>query len=258
MTWGALLALFLTLVVACDGDDPMPPEPEPTVNIPKPPIDNRLLKTVESMTMLYDASNKLSRIKIGKIGFVTFDHKGNNLRGIGNENVVIMKVHDDGPIDTQTYRITLDSKGYASKAESVTLGDTWDFKYDAEGRLVYMKRSKNNIEATLIYSGGNIIQVKDSRTANFTYTNGEVTTAYPNYNNLLMFNEMYNIDMGDMAYAYWEGLLGKPTANLPVQYTVGDISVFLNWVFNNDGFVEKMVYKTSLGGKIDYNFTWWN
>lgn len=51
------------------------------------------------------------------------------------------------------------------------------------------------------------------------YTTEELSSAIENKNNIMLFDITFGIDMDEMKYAYWAGLLGKATKYLPVKIT---------------------------------------
>ena len=68
----------------------------------------------------------------------------------------------------------------------------------------------------------------------------------------MLFNTTFGIDMGAIRYAYYAGLLGKATKNLPVQLIdkSGNKNNF-TWTVNNNGFPTAMT-----SGSHQYKFVW--
>lgn len=73
-----------------------------------------------------------------------------------------------------------------------------------------------------------------------------------NKGNIMLFNTTFGIDIGAMKYAYYAGLLGKATKNLPVQFIDknGNKTNF-TWTVNSNGFPTTMT-----SGSHQYKFGW--
>ncbi len=113
---------------------------------------------------------------------------------------------------------------YCEEIEPEGEMDYWWFGYNEDNQLNYMKRSEGGNEVTNItYEGGNITKVsmyseEDGESADFTisYTSEAFPNMLDNKGCILLFDETFGIDMDEMKYAYFAGLLGKATKNLPV------------------------------------------
>ena len=68
----------------------------------------------------------------------------------------------------------------------------------------------------------------------------------------MLFNTTFGIDMGAIKYAYYAGLLGKATKNLPVQLIDknGNKNNF-TWIVNSNGFPTAMTSSSH-----QYKFGW--
>ncbi|MCH5175154.1 MAG: DUF4595 domain-containing protein [Prevotellaceae bacterium] len=148
--------------------------------------------------------------------------------------------------------------------------DTWEFGYNSDGQLNYMKRSEGGNEVTNItYQNGNITKVKmrseeDGEGSDYTvgYTSASYPTMIENKGCLMLFDETFGIDMDEMWYVYYAGLLGKPTKNLPAflteTYSDSPSDTYIEtftWQFNSDGYPTKMVANSDWGWD-DYYFRW--
>ena len=98
----------------------------------------------------------------------------------------------------------------------------------------------------------------------FHYTSAEVTTPYENKGNIMFFDQ-WNIDLDRVGEAYYAGLLGKPSKNLPLGYNrkskEGDSEYtseyMFYWEFNGAGL--PTVYKEGeegYGYYDTYTFSW--
>ena len=116
--------------------------------------------------------------------------------------------------------------------------------------MTRIRRSENENDVRITYADGNISKYietweGDDEREEYTikYTNVKFKTPVANKGNLMMFDEFFDIDMDEMGIAYFAGLLGKSTKNLPMGYTWSDIesdnsvsstgSDNFNWDFNS-------------------------
>ena len=183
---------------------------------------------------------------------------------------VTYKNYDDEKI---VYYLRLNEQGfitYALEEYTDSYGtetETYEFKYDAEGRMTYVCSSDNDETFTLTYTDGNLTEVLeketdgDYSTSTFIYTDSEVKAPYENKGKIMMFDE-WNVDLDNIAVAYYAGLLGKAVKNLPLGYTkfgkeggdeYTDTYVF-HWEFNTAGFPTKFWEGDDPYGVI--TFTW--
>lgn len=149
---------------------------------------------------------------------------------------------DEG--DVTELNLQLNSNGYVEYCNSIDHAGTsdaseftWEMKYDADGHLIEMRRSEGSGELTKItykdgdavktstsYMGGGdmngdgVLDGNDEREdgAIIDYTTGEIATPIDNKGCLMMFDELLDVDMDEMIYAYYGGMLGKATKHLPL------------------------------------------
>ena len=84
-------------------------------------------------------------------------------------------------------------------------------------------------------------------------------TTIENKNNLMLFDITFGIDMDEMKYAYWGGLLGKATKHLPSMITYIEDSYeeeteTFEWTIK-DNCVQKMI-QTAYWGTEEHLFIW--
>lgn len=86
------------------------------------------------------------------------------------------------------------------------------------------------------------------------YTDATVTTPIVNKGCIMMFDECFGIDMDELQIAYYAGLLGKATKNLPV---ANDDNTF-TWTLNSNGLPTqlKSVYGSYPDNYDIYTFGW--
>ena len=83
------------------------------------------------------------------------------------------------------------------------------------------------------------------------YTTGEITVPIENKGCLMLFDTTFGIDMDEMRYAYYAGLLGKATNHLPLSNSEDGDEDFFDWTLNANGFPTSL-----LAGYETIEFTW--
>ena len=127
--------------------------------------------------------------------------------------------------------------------------ETWDFTYNNNGQLLTMFRSEGNERTTIKYEAGNIVSTTEkavngtrNRTHKVYYTSQSVPSPIVNKGCIMLFDTTLGIDMDEMQYAYFAGLLGKATTLLPVRLVgnEGEEESFA-WHLNASGYPTSMV-----------------
>ena len=192
---------------------------------------------------------------------------------------------DEG--DVTELNLQLNSNGYVEYCNSIDHAGTsdaseftWEMKYDADGHLIEMRRSEGSGELTKItYKDGDAVKTSTSYMgggdmngdgvldgndewedgAIIDYTTGEIATPIDNKGCLMMFDELLDVDMDEMIYAYYGGMLGKATKHLPLAMRdADDTSVELSnykWTLNSDGYPTQLLIKDE-GDEKKYTYTW--
>lgn len=246
----AVAALSLT---ACSDDDNDEPDVPGVANPGQPSVDNvfsqGLPAEMDGYTFTTNDKGQVTKIE-DDWDVVTFEY-GTFSRATTYQ--VVMKSRDKNyPDEGYDIYMQLNERGFVSYALQVYLDDedepdTWRFEYNAAGQLTSLKRSESEDDFTITYnSAGDIIKVvqidedKEPDVYEFVYTNDTYKTPVANKGNLMLFDEFFEIDMDEMGVAYFAGLLGRSTTNLPMGYTnvwmndnkpETDNEVY-NWEFN--------------------------
>lgn len=192
---------------------------------------------------------------------------------------------DEG--DVTELNLQLNSNGYVEYCNSIDHAGTsdaseftWEMKYDADGHLIEMRRSEGSGELTKItYKDGDAVKTSTSYMgggdmngdgvldgndewedgAIIDYTTGEIATPIDNKGCLMMFDELLDVGMDEMIYAYYGGMLGKATKHLPLAMRdADDTSVELSnykWTLNSDGYPTQLLI-IDWGNEEKYTFTW--
>ena len=241
-----LLGLSCVNFVACsDEENTEETSVVPVTVNPSNVFVNGLPKEAEGLTFIYNTDGLLTSIS-EKEGSdrVSFDYS------TLNQSKIQMVIYDS--YGTYILDMTIGDNGFVSDCvESGPYGnDTWSFGYTASEQLNYMKRSEGGNEITTItYQEGDIVHVgivsegeawEASR--DVKYTSGDVASPMPNKGCVMLFDNTFGVDMDEMKYAYYAGLLGKATKNLPIELIdhgmtgtgYDDVSKF-KWTLNQDG-----------------------
>ena len=238
--------------------------PDPvTIDLSKV-FTNGMPKEVDSMTIQTDDRGLVTGIKT-KDETVSFKYNNTKTRAIVIPNV-FMKVERNG--DTTIYRMYLNNNGFVRgcmiEQKENTKEDTWRFTYNDNDQLINIIHSADDYkEFTLTYKDRNISEIETKTivsqtttrkkdTCKVAYTSTATPTPIVNKGNIMLFNTTFGIDIGAMKYAYYAGLLGKATKNLPLQLIDknGNKNNF-TWIVNSNGFPTAMT-----SGSHQYKFVW--
>lgn len=196
---------------------------------------------------------------------ITFEYNNVKTRSENNVSTVKMTLNS-GEGEYSVLDMTLGSNGFVQSVTQTTHDldgmetDYWQFKYNNDGQLIYMKRSEGGNEETFItYQDGDIVKVKqtsedeyeDSWEVDILYTSSSVATPIVNKGCIMLFDETFNIDMDEMKYAYYAGLLGKATHHLPVGCKDDKYTEYYDWKLNTTGYPVSV----SIDG-YPYSFKW--
>lgn len=218
-----------------------------------------LPKSIDGMLMTYNSDGTLASIS-GDGTSVSFEY-GSGTRAVA-DNTVRMTIYEDGELFA-TCDMTLNADGYVkSCTETDYDGDveTWAFGYNSDGQLNYMKRSEGGNELTSItYSNGNIVKTKTvseeepDESSEYSITYSDVA----NKGCIMLFDATLGIDMDEMEYAYYAGMLGKATKNLPKSNVdeEGDTTNF-TWTLNSNNLPTKLTASDNYGYCENCIFNW--
>ena len=125
----------------------------------------------------------------------------------------------DGRVN-YVYEVWLDESGFAGRVDSRHYDENGelDFSfqstcgYDKEGHLVYLSEGREEREYSLVWEDGDLVHVEiqgsHARSTDFIYAET------PNSNNLMFFYDVYDMDIEELKYLYWAGLLGRSPRHL--------------------------------------------
>lgn len=259
-----------------------------TVTVVKPSevFKGGLPKSAAGMSITQNKEGLVTSI-IGEDGEkVVFEYFFAETKADATKDRAKITVTDDEG-DVTELNLQLNSNGYVEYCNSIDHAGTsdaseftWEMKYDADGHLIEMRRSEGSGELTKItYKDGDAVKTSTSYMgggdmngdgvldgndewedgAIIDYTTGEIATSIDNKGCLMMFDELLDVDMDEMIYAYYGGMLGKATKHLPLAMRdADDTSVELSnykWTLNSDGYPTQLLIKDE-GDEKKYTFTW--
>ena len=238
--------------------------PDPvTIDLSKV-FTNGMPKEADSMTIQTDDRGLVTGIKT-KDETVSFKYDNIKTRAIVIPNV-FMKVERNGK--ATVYVMYLNNNGFVRgcmiEQKENTKEDTWRFTYNDNDQLINIIHSADDYkEFTLTYKDSNISEIETKTIVSQTttrkkdtykvaYTSDTTPAPIVNKGNIMLFNTTFGIDIGAMKYAYYAGLLGKATKNLPLQLIDknGNKNNF-TWTVNSNGFPTAMT-----SGIHQYKFVW--
>ena len=269
-----LLALLACVgMVSCGDDETF------IVGKPSNVFSNVSPKTVGKYSIYYDEHGRVSMVtECDEYGCrkAFFDYspadKDCDVRiDIAEENYGEMS--DD--IEMISLHVSLNKNGYAEYVNEIEDDDIeeWKFEYNSNGQLIKMVRSEGGIETTTItYQEGDIAKVVQESKFDDSSTSSTIeygTEKIENKGGVMLFDEMLCIDMDEMGFAYFAGLLGRPTSHLPqsnksIDYSSGGykITTYKSFSWSLDAnrlpvsvLIEENYENTTSSTKI-YSFDW--
>ena len=148
---------------------------------------------------------------------ITFEYNYlNSDKPTSDPDVRYTKVRADGSV-SYVYDVWLNEAGFAGRIDSRHYDEYGGFdfqstcEYDEEGHLVYMNEGREEREYSLSWADGDLTRVERlnrNHVTDFTYSE------MPNANNLMFFYDIYDMDLEELKYLYWAGLLGVSPKHL--------------------------------------------
>ncbi len=228
----AVFATMAMIVSSCSNDNDEPASGEETIKVdPKTVFTQGVPKKVGDMVITTDANGLVTKIVDGD-EVTTFSYEGAGSRAnvsIPTNYDMSFAVKSTDPNDddeTYTFYVNLNEQGFIKYAYEVNTEtgqspevEEWWFEYNDLGQMTKMKRTEGDNEVTTITydANGDITKVTviDDTNYTMTCTIGYGSSLTPNKSGIMLYDMVYRIDMDEMAVAYFAGLLGKGTTNLP-------------------------------------------
>lgn len=256
----AVIATVSFSMTSCGDDDDENDAPE----LPEIPVIDQVFpegvpSKIGNTNIETNAAGQVTRILTQDGGSIEIAEFSYGVFSRATDYQVKMKLHDTyDPQDSTVIYMQLNDKNFVKYAlEIYSDGETdeWWFDYNADGQLNYLKRSEGDNEVTRItYANGNIIGVavtdddhKTPSTYSISYTDDNVKAPIANKGGIMLFDDLFHVDMDEMEVAYYAGLLGKSTQSLPVNMyyanSEGEYNDSFIWTLNNAGLPTKLVIK---------------
>lgn len=204
-----------------------------------------ILKNVKEQVSAIQANNGDEKI--------TFEYMESTSNNANTPNVVMTLESKDEKL---VLNLFLNKEGFVNHCDEtkyhrgdLSRKETWDFTYNNNGQLLSMFRSEGNERTTIEYEAGNIVSTTEkavngtrNKTHKVYYTSQSVPSPIVNKGCIMLFDTTLGIDMDEMQYAYFAGLLGKATKHLPARLVgnEGEEESFA-WHLNASGYPTSMV-----------------
>ena len=290
---GVALCLGFT---ACSDDDENENgeggENTATVVNPSQVFTGGLPKSVSGMAISHNEEGLVTNITTEDGDKAVFEYfPATTKADVAKDRARITVTDEEG--DVTELNLQLNSDGYVEFCNSIDHAGTpdadeftWEMEYDTEGHLIEMRRSESDGELTKItYKDGDVVATStqsflddggkdingDGKIDNqdiwpdteIYYTTDEITTPIENKGCLMMFDELLDVDMDEMIYAYYGGMLGTATKHLPLRmhapYAHDSFSDYdFKWTLNSNGYPTELIVKRPGEGTWEdrYSFAW--
>jgi len=175
---------------------------------------------------------------------ITFEYKDVALGSTQAPQVILTET--DEP-DKHVYELYLNRNGFVTHAKETHYRNdhiagkaTWDFAYNADNQLKDAKCSTDKKHIVLEYQNGNVVKTtttatgKPTEVTTITYATAS-TRRIENKTGVMLFATTLDADLDYLEAAYYAGLLGKPSKNLPLQSEKSGDKANLKWTLDSNG-----------------------
>ena len=196
----------------------------------------------------------------------TFEYKDVALGSTQAPQVILTET--DEP-DKYVYELYLNQDGFVTHAKETHYSNdhiagkaTWDFAYNADNQLKDVKCSADKKHIVLEYQNGNVVKtttttvVKPTEVTTITYATASIRPI-ENKTGVMLFATTLDADFDNLEVAYYAGLLGKPSKNLPLQSEKSGDKATFKWTLDGNGNPTVLNYSFSnLSENFRFPFTW--
>ena len=196
----------------------------------------------------------------------TFEYKDVALGSTQAPQVILTET--DEP-DKHVYELYLNRDGFVTHAKETRYSNnhsvgkaTWDFAYNADNQLKDVKCSADKKHIVLEYQNGNVVKtttttvVKPTEVTTITYATASIRPI-ENKTGVMLFGATLDADFDNLEVAYYAGLLGKPSKNLPLQSEKSGDKATFKWTLDGNGNPTVLNYSFSnLSERFRFPFTW--
>lgn len=197
---------------------------------------------------------------------ITFEYKDVALGSTQAPQVILTET--DEP-DKHVYELYLNRDGFVTHAKETHYSNdhiigkaTWDFAYNADNQLKDVKCSADKKHIVLEYQNGNVVKtttttvVKPTEVTTITYATASIRPI-ENKTGVMLFATTLDADLDNLEVAYYAGLLGKPSKNLPLQSEKSGDKATFKWTLDGNGNPTVLNYSFSnLSENFRFPFTW--
>ena len=175
---------------------------------------------------------------------ITFEYKDVALGSTQAPQVILTET--DEP-DKHVYELYLNRNGFVTHAKETHYRNdhiagkaTWDFAYNADNQLKDAKCSADKKHIVLEYQNSNVVKTtttaagKPTEVTTITYATAS-TRRIENKTGVMLFATTLDADLDYLEAAYYAGLLGKPSKNLPLQSEKSGDKANLKWTLDSNG-----------------------
>lgn len=196
----------------------------------------------------------------------TFEYKDVALGSTQAPQVILTET--DEP-DKYVYELYLNRDGFVTHAKETHYSNdhiigkaTWDFAYNADNQLKDVKCSADKKHIVLEYQNGNVVKTttttagEPTEVTTITYATASIRPI-ENKTGVMLFGATLDADFDNLEAAYYAGLLGKPSKNLPLQSEKSGDKATFKWTLDGNGNPTVLNYSFSnLSENFRFPFTW--
>lgn len=196
----------------------------------------------------------------------TFEYKDVALGSTQAPQVILTET--DEP-DKHVYELYLNRDGFVTHAKEthyhidhIVGKATWDFAYNADNQLKDVKCSADKKHIVLEYQNGNVVKTttttagEPTEATTITYATASIRPI-ENKTGVMLFATTLDADFDNLEVAYYAGLLGKPSKNLPLQSEKSGNKATFKWTLDGNGNPTVLNYSFSnLSERFRFPFTW--
>ena len=197
---------------------------------------------------------------------ITFEYKDVALGSTQAPQVILTET--DEP-DKHVYELYLNRDGFVTHAKETHYRNdhiagkaTWDFAYNADNQLKDAKCSTDKKHIVLEYQNGNVVKTttttvgKPTEVTTITYATAS-TRPIENKTGVMLFGATLDADFDNLEVAYYAGLLGKPSKNLPLQSEKSGDKATSKWTLDSNGYPTALNQSFSNSSeRFRTSFTW--
>lgn len=270
------LALMVTLTVgttmmaSCSKDNSDEPEQKMVngtdinprnvfpLGLPKKISENVLTLNEKGQLVQFAEPNSKDR--------ATFEYKDVALGSTQAPQVILTET--DEP-DKHVYELYLNQDGFVTHAKETHYSNdhiigkaTWDFAYNADNQLKDVKCSADKKHIVLEYQNGNVVKTttttagEPTEVTTITYATASIRPI-ENKTGVMLFGATLDADFDNLEVAYYAGLLGKPSKNLPLQSEKSGDKATFKWTLDGNGNPTALNHSFSNSSeRFQISFTW--